>query len=415
MRPLRRTILTFLLIFTALAAGSGAQVALASGSDPWSSEVRTFAERISTAVKGASAISFEVKNISTVDANSASAIEQQLREELARSGLQIQPRDSAESSVDVTLSEDIEGYLWIAQISDRRTSGNQIVMLTIGRPSTALEDMRPAPVLRKTIFLQQQDAMLDFAEIATPTANEGPRRLLLLEPDQIVVLQENGGAWVVRDSAPIRHSVPWPRDLRGRIRATGTGDFQAFLPGVVCTGNLTPLSVSCREGADAKWRLQNTGFSFVANRNYFTNSPHGVAGKLQTDVPIAYSIALDLSGDGLRWIVPDADGETLLFKSGESSWVSLGKWGDEIASVKVPCGGQWDVLATGAGDWTQRDYLQTYEISDSNATSAGQSLEFSGPILTLWSNENGNAVRTVSRNLETEMYEASIVSVSCGN
>ena len=415
MRPPRRTILAFFLILTALAAGLGTQVPLASGSDPWSSEVRTFAERISTAVKGVSAISLEVKNISTVDANSASAIEQQLREELARSGLQIQPRDSAESSVDVTLSENIEGYLWIAQISDRRTSGNQVVMLTIGRPPTVLEDTRPVPVLRKKNFLQQQDTMLDFAEIATPTADEGPRRLLLLEPERIAVLQENGGAWIVRDSAPLRHSVPWPRDLRGRISATGTGDFQAFLPGVVCTGNSTPISVSCREGSDAKWPSENSGFSFVANRNYFTNSPHGVAGKPQTDVPIAYSIALDLSGDGLRWIVPDADGETLLFKSGESSWVSLGKWGDEIASVKIPCGGQWDVLATGAGDWTQRDYLQTYEISDSNATSAGQSLEFSGPILTLWSNEDGNAVRTVSRNLETGMYEASIVSVSCGN
>jgi hypothetical protein len=414
MRPLCRTILAFLLIFTALAAGLGAQVPLASSSEPWSNDVHTFAEKISAAVKGVNAISLDVKNISTVDANRVSAIEQQLRQELGRGGLQIQPRDSAESSVDVTLSEDIEGYLWIAQISDRRTSGNQVVMLTVGRPPTALEDARPAPVLRKTILLQQQDAMLDFAEIATPTADEEPRRLLLLEPDRIAVLQENGGAWVVRDSAPIRHSVPWPRDLRGQISATRIGDFQAFLPGVVCTGNLAPLSVSCREGADATWPLQNTGFSFVANRDYFINSPPGV-GKPETDVPIAYSVALDLSGDALRWIISGADGGTRLFKSSESSWVSLGKWGDEIASVKISCGGKWEVLATGAGDWTQRDYLQAYEISDSNATSTGQALGFSGPILTLWSNENRNAVRTVSRNLETGMYEASIVSVSCGN
>ncbi|MGC1969313.1 MAG: hypothetical protein WA673_22825, partial [Candidatus Acidiferrales bacterium] len=59
--------------------------------------------------------------------------------------------------------------------------------------------------------------------------------------------------------------------------------------------------------------------------------------------------------------------------------------------------------------------IQIYEIEGQEATAVGQPHEFPGPILALWPADDGKSARVVSRNLQTGMYEASIVSVSCGN
>jgi hypothetical protein len=76
-----------------------------------------------------------------------------------------------------------------------------------------------------------------------------------------------------------------------------------------------------------------------------------------------------------------------------------------------PCPGAASLdLVTGNGDWTQADYLR--------ATRPGGTLaqiDFAGPIVVLRGNSDGKSVRVVSRNLQTGMYEASIVSIACAN
>jgi hypothetical protein len=73
------------------------------------------------------------------------------------------------------------------------------------------------------------------------------------------------------------------------------------------------------------------------------------------------------------------------------------------------------VLVTGTGDWTQRDQIQAYDLKNHQALANGPPLEFPGPVLALWPSEDGKTVRVISRNLQTGAYEASIVSVSCGD
>jgi hypothetical protein len=71
-------------------------------------------------------------------------------------------------------------------------------------------------------------------------------------------------------------------------------------------------------------------------------------------------------------------------------------------------------LATGQGDWTEPDSIQAYVGKDpGNSTSS--KIQFLGPVLELWRNADGKSARAVSRNLKTGTYEASIVSVSCGD
>jgi hypothetical protein len=86
-----------------------------------------------------------------------------------------------------------------------------------------------------------------------------------------------------------------------------------------------------------------------------------------------------------------------------------------VVSIAGACGAGWEVLATGAGDWMQKDQIQLYEIRDRKAVALGQPLELPGPTLAAWPSDDGKSARLISRNLETGLYEASIVSVGCGN
>ena len=109
------------------------------------------------------------------------------------------------------------------------------------------------------------------------------------------------------------------------------------------------------------------------------------------------------------------DGQAQFFESGADPVSSFGAWGSDVTSIASGCGSGWQVLATGAGDWTQKDEIQLYEIRDTKAIAIGQPLELPGPTLAVWATDDGKSARVISRNLETGLYEASIVSISCGN
>ena len=73
------------------------------------------------------------------------------------------------------------------------------------------------------------------------------------------------------------------------------------------------------------------------------------------------------------------------------------------------------MLVTGAGDWTGPDRIQLYQIADKQANAVGEPLQFPGPILSLWPSADFQSARVVVHDLQTGMYEASIVSIGCGN
>jgi hypothetical protein len=111
----------------------------------------------------------------------------------------------------------------------------------------------------------------------------------------------------------------------------------------------------------------------------------------------------------------ELDGMARLYKSSPKPSGVFSGWGDDIASVNPGCGASWQILVTGTGDWTKADYIQLYEIDNDQPKPIGQRLDFLGPILAMWSSDDKKSARVVSRNLQTGMYEASIVSVSCND
>jgi hypothetical protein len=52
-------------------------------------------------------------------------------------------------------------------------------------------------------------------------------------------------------------------------------------------------------------------------------------------------------------------------------------------------------------------------VAKDAAVADSEPLEFSGPILALWPLLDARTVRVVSKNLQTGMYEASVVTASC--
>jgi hypothetical protein len=94
--------------------------------------------------------------------------------------------------------------------------------------------------------------------------------------------------------------------------------------------------------------------------------------------------------------------------------VVQGRSVEEYAVLSPACGRGSLTLITGSGDWTEPDFVEAYE-GKNLADPVSQQIQSSGAVLELWSDDDGKSVRVVSRNLQTGTYEASIVSVSCGD
>lgn len=355
-------------------------------------------------------ISLSVQNLSSLGAAEAGLVEQQLREDLAAQGFRVAGVDPAETSVDVSLSENVEGFLWVATIG-KGAASKVVILKPIGGKNPDENAAHPALVLRRSVLLRQREPILDFVQ---EQASSGGA-LLLLEPQQVTILRRSGSEWVPNGSAPLHHSQPWPRDLRGHMVSTGDG-FQAYLPGLRCTVALIPsLTANCEDGGSATWSDGNLKVSFVTGRNYLSLSMADANG-VGIELPLSYSVALSGSAaDSFHLMMTGIDGVQRSFQNSAVVALPPSRWGDDIASIAPGCGTDWDIAASASGDWTEKDRLQAYEIAGMNAVPLGDAIEFPGPITALWSSEQGGLLRVVSRNLETGMYEASIVSISCGN
>jgi hypothetical protein len=132
-------------------------------------------------------------------------------------------------------------------------------------------------------------------------------------------------------------------------------------------------------------------------------------------LPSFLSAATFVFDHGSSSILTELDGNARFYESSATPTATFSGWGDDIAPITVTCGSGWHVLVTGTGDWTQPDEIQVYELKNHQAVASGPPLKFPGPILALWASEDGKTARVVSRNLQTGAYEASIVSVSCGD
>jgi hypothetical protein len=378
----------------------------------WANRVGTLAEQIAEAVSPSKAISLEVQNISSLGAADVEMIRRGLQQQLTRRGIRI---GADGLDVKVTLSENIERFVWVGEVR-RKDEATVFIESLEGKATANLPAVRHSVVLQRELVWQQAEPMMDF--LVADVAPEGQPVMFVLEAKRIVSYRKQKGSWNAAETFPIPVPDHRPRDLRGLADAFEEL-FSFQLSDANCEGAAADkFELTCKKGSPPAWPILSGGqergsMNIVSNRNYF-DGDLDVYGDVETREPPFYSIAAMRRMKGSQWILAELDGKSRKYDESLKATASYSGWGDEIVAVAPGCGNDWQILASATGDWTEPDHLRSYDVEKDGAVADSEPLEFSGPILALWPMLDGRAARVVSKNPQTGMYEASVVTVSCG-
>jgi hypothetical protein len=384
-------------------------VPLLWGTD-WKAPQEQLAEKI-IAVTGPGAISLEVTNRSSLSHADVDRIRQGLSAQLASLGARFVNPDQANATVQVSLSENIQNYVWLAEIH-QGTNEPSVVMITTPRSdSLASTQDVSAMAIHKTLLWSQDSRILDVAILSG-----NPQQMLVLDQDNVSLYKFENNRWQIEQTLAISHMHPWPRDLRGRLVLRKDHLFDAYLPGVFCrSGIAVPLTVNCFE-SDDPWPVGTDQYSvnafFAHTRNFFTGALAPGINK-QTTAPAFYSAAAVPREKYILWLFAAVDGQIHMLDGINDLTVSKLGWGSDIASVHSNCGTGWQVLASGSTDGAT-DTIGVFEIADREPASVAQSIEFNGNVTALWTQTDGGAAMAVSHTSETGKYAAYRLTITCG-
>src|SRR5215470_680722 len=208
----------------------------------WSNAVAALGGRIAN-LAGGMTVSIEVENISSLRQSDVNSIHEALEADLTRRGLHVEQDSSRQVQVVVTLSEGVEGYVWVARV--RNESEQRTAMVSVEKADETREDpKKEAVLLEKKLVWRQPGKFLDFAVATTPDGSLP--ELVVLEPDRFAYYRSvDATQWAFSQAIPILRSTVWSlelRDLRGFI---DNGSGVTFLPNITCTQTLDPSKVHC--------------------------------------------------------------------------------------------------------------------------------------------------------------------------
>lgn len=380
-------------------------LASAAWAGDWQAPASQMAQRIA-AITGPGAVAATVVNHSSLTSSEVDDVRRKLSTELAAFGVQSASADQAAATVQVTLSENVQNYLWVAEIR-QGTSMPVVVMLSV--PSVGRPAARPSNLLaiHKALLWSDENRILDLAIV-----NSNPPHMIVLESDRVVLNRLQGDHWQQEQALALIHVRPWPRDLHGRLMLRKDHLFDAYLPGVYCrSGTAAPLSMSC-DDSDDPWPLTGEMNAFFsATRNFFTGALSPGIQK-QTIAPAFYSAAAVPREKYTLWAFAGVDGQVhFLDGVADRPFAQLG-WGSDIASLRSGCGAGWQVLATSDGDGPG-DSVRAFEIPDREPVLVSAPVEFEGRVTAMWTDSDGTGVTAISHNAETGKYEAYRLSMDC--
>jgi len=389
---------------------------IASAAADWSQPAQQLARRVS-AKSGPVAVAISFKNISSLSAGDMSDARRALEQALRSAGLRFAPADQAVALLRITLSENIDGYVWIAEL--HRSQGDnpdQIAMVALPKLAAgAAPRIATSVVVRKQMLWLQADPILDAVVLDAAAATP---RLLVLAPERVSLYRKEAGRWELEQELPIKHARPWPRDLRGRLMPRPNTDhlFDVFLPGVMCSSSgKAPLALNCHEGDDP-WPLALAGqppqyASYGAQRDFFNGALRPGFGETRSTAAFYSATGLPRANYTL-WLFAGVDGALRLTDGATERVIAPRGWGSDVAAVLSGCGGPQAVI-TAAGDSNAADSVVVLDVPEREPIVVSQPLEFSGPVTALWSAPDGATALAVSKNLKAEQYEAYTLTLAC--
>ena len=374
----------------------------------WNPPAQELARKIA-AVAGPGNLALGVTNRSSLLPKETEDIDRDLRLQLASLGIHAVGASQATTSAEVTLSENARGYLWVAVVR-RAQNESAVVMVPVARSETSTPIQELPPVsLHKTLLWTQERQILDVLVLE----QSGATRMMVLDPETVGLYRAANGRWQQEQSLRLAHSMPWPRDLRGRLVLRPDHGVDAYLPGVTCQVSAASTGVACRDSNDP-WPLSAQfalGAFFAPTRNFFSGVLAPGIGR-QTSISKFYSAAPIAHQNSGLWVIADTDG-TVHLLDGSSEQMLSARWGSDVASVRSPCGSGWQILATQPGLGSS-DAIRAFEMPENNPVPVSAGVDFAGPITALWTESSGASVIAVSKNAATGTYEAYRVAVACG-
>jgi hypothetical protein len=357
-------------------------------------------------ISGPGTAALTIRNQSGIANDEVAAIRRGIEAQLHVNGVQIRSAENAATTIAVTLSENLQGWLWMAEVT--QGSDTRIAMVAVPRTgAAAVMTAGPAMTLKKMLVYSQPAAILDFAMIHAGSE----MHLVVLDASSVSLYRSTGSKYELEQAFPVMHTGPFPRDLRGRLAIGRDHLFDAYLPGVICSSSASaPINVSCRE-SDDPWPLGSQKALFNSARDYFTGALLPGIGKAVS--PFFTAAELPRSNYTL-WIFTGVDGQVResdgVNERRVASSVS-GDWGSDMAAVRDACGLGTQLLVNSAGDGA--DSLRAYEVPDREAVVVSAAMSFEGPITSLWSSMDGTTANAVVHNTTGGRYEAYSVSVAC--
>jgi hypothetical protein len=374
----------------------------------WTEPIARLAREIA-AITGPGTVSLAIRNISSLPADQVPAIQRDLQHQLAAAGVRVVNATSAAGEVKITLSENAQGYVWVAEV--QQGAERKVAMVTAPRPQSVTPARNgPSVVIRKTPLWTQDAPILDIAVLTA-----GDPHMIVLDPAGVSLYKMSGGRWTAEQQLPIPRTRTWPRDLRGRLTTARDHLFDAYLPGMVCASTPTPpLSLNCRAGDDPWPLTAGQTAIFGASRNFFTGVVTPGIGKT-TSVPAFYSAAALARPNYTLWVFARTDGSVHLMDGVNDVAVRAARdWGSDLAAVKSSCGAGTQLLVSGAGDGEAADAVRAFEIPDREPVEVGPAVEFGGPVTALWPSADGRSAIAVTKNLKTGRFDAFELAITCG-
>jgi len=375
----------------------------------WRQPVSELTEKIA-AITGPGVVALELVNRSSISSADAEEIRRELTSSLAASGVRVWQPDQAAAAIQLTLSENLEEYVWVAEIQGAQGDKN-VLLVSLPRPDSAVSAANLPPVtIRRTPLVSQPEPILDVAVL------EGtPRRAVVLGRNRVAIEQLENGRGSVIEWLPVSSPNPLPRDARGRIFLRKDRVFDVYLPGLICRStNSTPLGMNCSP-SDDPWPLgpEDSGVAafFSPARNFFTGALVPGIGRQRSGPPF-YSAAAIPEANYLLWIFAGLDGQIHLLDGFNQQVLGKVRWGSNVASVHAPCRPQWQVLAD-LPETETPDAIQAFEFSGREPVPVSAKLNLNGSVTALRAGPGVEAGLAIYRNSATGNYEALELNFDC--
>lgn len=386
-----------ILFATVAEAGASSSPSLAEGA-------ADLARKIAAGSARGRSVRISVRNLSSLSSVELVAAREAIETQLRASGFALD--ESSPTELRLTFSENLQGYLWVADVSEG--DSRRVSMVAVDRPESRGSTPRFAIVSER--LWEQAEPILDVAWRGD--------RLFLLTPSELIESENREGRILRRERIPKPPRGAWPRDLRGRVEVVGDA-YRVYLPGVLCAVTSgRGLSSGCRP-SEEPWPLSMKGNRAAqlvpaAGRNFFLSLRTATAsGSSLFDVPFFSAARVEEESGREVWIAAGIDGRVRIYRGSSKPVATWAGWGSDLAAVKSACGSGWQVLVSRAVDFENSDAVQAYEIQGDQAVPVSSPLDLGGAVMALSPRDDGRSASAVVRKPGSGRHEAYRLTLDC--